>query len=411
MSSSSSTSSTGNNNGGIPSRSSSSSSAIVVSKVSGCHFLNIDGYSHTKEMLSHGHCSRSCTFRVGTHSWYLEYYPNGRSFLHNASDHMAICLVRDDDGDAGDGGAYEQMTARFHLLDHHAGKPVPGHTRGVTSPLLSGKIWECSSLVTRKELEEHVLDGDCLAVRCDITIVTVPRRAAPAPAVVVDVPAAAPDLQSQMGALLLSKEGADVTLQVGDGETTTFAARLSVFRSELFSATATSKAGSGGRVHVVDDGIDARAFEDLLRFIYTDAPPELDEEDDDFSSMAWLLVAADRYKVERLKMICENELCKRIDGNNFEATLALAEQHHCSCPWFNLSFSAFVSEGADIPKFRKFRKFRDKGHVDSGHPRSDAAPMTSGKAGSNAGARMELGIHHSGGEVSWHGSGNVVDLS
>uniref|UniRef100_A0A0E0BAQ9 MATH domain-containing protein n=1 Tax=Oryza glumipatula TaxID=40148 RepID=A0A0E0BAQ9_9ORYZ len=134
MSSSSSTSSTGNNNGGIPSRSSSSSSAIVVSKVSGCHFLNIDGYSHTKEMLSHGHCSRSCTFRVGTHSWYLEYYPNGRSFLHNASDHMAICLVRDDDGDAGDGGAYEQMTARFHLLDHHAGKPVPGHTRGYPLP-------------------------------------------------------------------------------------------------------------------------------------------------------------------------------------------------------------------------------------------------------------------------------------
>uniref|UniRef100_A0A0E0BAQ8 BTB/POZ domain containing protein n=1 Tax=Oryza glumipatula TaxID=40148 RepID=A0A0E0BAQ8_9ORYZ len=126
----------------------------------------------------------------------------------------------------------------------------------------------------------------------------------------------------------------------------------------------------------------------LLRFIYTDAPPELDEEDDDFS-MAWLLVAADRYNVERLKMICENELCKRIDGNNFEATLALAEQHHCSCPWFNLSFSAFVSEGADIPKFRKFRKFRS-------HPRSDAAPMTSGKVGSNAGARMELGIHYSG---------------
>ncbi|XP_052169365.1 BTB/POZ and MATH domain-containing protein 2-like [Oryza glaberrima] len=340
--SSSSTSSASNN--GIPSRS--SSSAIVVSKVSGCHVLKIDGYSHTKEMLSQGDCSRSCTFRVGTHSWYLEYYPNGRS-LHNASDHIAICLVRDDDdgGDLGYGGAArEQMTARFHLLDHHAGKPVPGHTRGVTSPLLSGKVWACSNLVTRKELEEHVLDGDCFAVRCDITIVKVPRRAAPAPAVVVDVPpaaaAAAPDLPSQMGALLLSMEGADVTLQVGGGEaeTTTFAAhrcvlaaRSSVFRSELFGATATSKAGSGGLVHVVDDGIGARAFEALLRFIYTDAPPELDEEDDDASSMARLLLgAADRYNVERLKMICENELCKRIDVNTVATTLALAEQHHCS---------------------------------------------------------------------------------
>uniref|UniRef100_A0A0E0M7U3 BTB domain-containing protein n=1 Tax=Oryza punctata TaxID=4537 RepID=A0A0E0M7U3_ORYPU len=335
--SSSSTSSTGNNNGGIPSHSS-SSSAIVVSKVSGCHVLKIDGYSHTKEMLSHGECSRSCTFRVGTHSWYLEYYPNGRS-LHSAGDHIAICLVRDDDSDLGYGGAREQMTARFHLLDLHAGKPVPGYTRGVTSPLLSSKIWACSNLVTRKELEEHVLDGDCFAVSCDITIVKVPRRAAPAPAVVVDVPAAAaaaPDLQSQMGALLLSMEGADVTLQVGGGETTTtttfaahrcvLAARSSVFRSEFFGPTA-----SGGQVHVVDDGIGARAFEALLRFIYTDAPPALDEEEDDASSMAQLLlVAADRYSVERLKMICENELCKRIDVNTVATTLALAEQHHCS---------------------------------------------------------------------------------
>uniref|UniRef100_A0A0E0DJM6 BTB domain-containing protein n=1 Tax=Oryza meridionalis TaxID=40149 RepID=A0A0E0DJM6_9ORYZ len=78
-------------------------------------------------------------------------------------------------------------------------------------------------------------------------------------------------------------------------------------------------------VAVVSAVSDARAFEALLRFIYTDAPPKLDEEDDDFSSMAWLLVAADRYNVERLKMIYENELCKRIDGNNFEAMLALAE--------------------------------------------------------------------------------------
>uniref|UniRef100_A0A0E0DJM3 BTB domain-containing protein n=1 Tax=Oryza meridionalis TaxID=40149 RepID=A0A0E0DJM3_9ORYZ len=151
--------------------------------------------------------------------------------------------------------------------------------------------------------------------------------------------AAAPDLQSQMSALFL---GADVTLQVGGGETerTTFvahrcvlAARSSVFRSELFGATATSKAGSGGQVHVVDDGIDARAFEALLRFIYTDAPPELDEEDDDASSMARdLLVAADRYNVERLKMICQNELCKRIDANTIDNTMALAEieKHHCS---------------------------------------------------------------------------------
>ncbi|BAT02917.1 Os07g0646950 [Oryza sativa Japonica Group] len=37
--------------------------------------------------------------------------------------------------------------------------------------------------------------------------------------------------------------------------------------------------------------------------------------------------------------------------------------------------------------------------------------MTSEKAGSNASARVELGIHHSGGKASWHGSSDVVDLA
>jgi speckle-type POZ protein len=43
-----------------------------------------------------------------------------------------------------------------------------------------------------------------------------------------------------------------------------------------------------------------------------------------------LLVAADRYNVERLKLICEHKLCKHIDANMVATTLALAEQHNCN---------------------------------------------------------------------------------
>uniref|UniRef100_A0A8I6YC72 BPM/SPOP BACK domain-containing protein n=2 Tax=Hordeum vulgare subsp. vulgare TaxID=112509 RepID=A0A8I6YC72_HORVV len=42
-----------------------------------------------------------------------------------------------------------------------------------------------------------------------------------------------------------------------------------------------------------------------------------------------LLVAADRYALERLKLICEDKLCNRIDTNSVATILALAEQHHC----------------------------------------------------------------------------------
>lgn len=42
-----------------------------------------------------------------------------------------------------------------------------------------------------------------------------------------------------------------------------------------------------------------------------------------------LLVAADRYCLERLKMICEDMLRNFIDTNTAATTLELAEQHGC----------------------------------------------------------------------------------
>jgi speckle-type POZ protein len=43
-----------------------------------------------------------------------------------------------------------------------------------------------------------------------------------------------------------------------------------------------------------------------------------------------LLVAADRYALERLKMICEGILCKSLDVESVATMLALADQHQCS---------------------------------------------------------------------------------
>lgn len=40
-----------------------------------------------------------------------------------------------------------------------------------------------------------------------------------------------------------------------------------------------------------------------------------------------LLVAADRHGLERLKLICEDKLCKYIDTRMSTTTLVLAEQH------------------------------------------------------------------------------------
>ncbi|KAF8754890.1 hypothetical protein HU200_011363 [Digitaria exilis] len=76
------------------------------------------------------------------------------------------------------------------------------------------------------------------------------------------------------------------------------------------------------------DDMDARVFKAMLHFIYTDTMADIDKEDV-LVMTQHLLVAADRYDLERLKLICEDKLCEYIDTSTVAATLALAEQHGC----------------------------------------------------------------------------------
>ena len=73
----------------------------------------------------------------------------------------------------------------------------------------------------------------------------------------------------------------------------------------------------------------------LLHFIYWDALPDMQEMVGLNSKWAstlmsqHLLAAADRYALDRLKLLCEAKLCEDVAINTVATTLALAEQHHC----------------------------------------------------------------------------------
>ncbi|KAF0897493.1 hypothetical protein E2562_037620 [Oryza meyeriana var. granulata] len=148
------------------------------------------------------------------------------------------------------------------------------------------------------------------------------------PPFVVDVPPST--LCWHLGDLLGETEGADVTLDVG-GETFTahryvLASRSLVFKAQLFGPM---KVENGTTIRV--DDMHPDVFRVLLHFIYTDElPAEGDDKDDGEAIMAQhLLVAADKYDLPRLKLICENKLSKRLDVSTVATTLALAEQHGC----------------------------------------------------------------------------------
>ena len=125
-----------------------------------------------------------------------------------------------------------------------------------------------------------------------------------------------------------------MTFEVG-GETVAahrsiLAARSQALRAELF---ALGPAGpSAAAVCVWVEGVDADVFQAVLRFVYTDSLPELEDGGGGVVATAMarrLLAAADRYGLERLKLICEDRLCDDIDAGTVGTALELVERHGC----------------------------------------------------------------------------------
>ena len=135
------------------------------------------------------------------------------------------------------------------------------------------------------------------------------------------------------------------------------AARSKVFMAQLFGPMMESTTSSV--IHIKD--MEAKVFAALLRFIYTDSFPQMDmdnnieeeggkeveeggkeeeeaveveggQEEDEPEYGVWLqalFVAADRYDLQRLMLLCEENLSKHIGVSSVASTLALAEQHQC----------------------------------------------------------------------------------
>ena len=102
-------------------------------------------------------------------------------------------------------------------------------------------------------------------------------------------------------------------------------------RSPVFKAEFYGPMSDMGEESKTVEGMDPIVFKSLLHFIYTDTFPVMEDLDSDEKEdmVKHLLVAADTYGMERMKLICEGILCKRIDVESVAYTLALAAQHHC----------------------------------------------------------------------------------
>ena len=163
----------------------------------------------------------------------------------------------------------------------------------------------------------------------------------------VDVPPS--DMGSHLGRLLDCADGSDVSFVV-EGEMfpahrAVLAARSPVFRAQLLGAMADAKMPS-----ITMHDISAATFKAMLRFMYTDALPADDELGDCplIEVFQDLLAMADRYALDRLKLICARKLWENMATDNVGSTLACAETYNC--PELKRKCIAFVAKDENLKK-------------------------------------------------------------
>lgn len=300
-----------------------SASAIVGVTTSGYHVLKVKHYSSIKVALPNGKHFDSQPFRVAGRTWVIRYFPNGDG--PDTADYISLYLrLKDHVADA------VMVQFMFSFSDQQVERQKPAYVGNqVTHRFVTDGSWGYKEFIKREVLEQSKrLKDDSFTIRCDIIIVGQPR-AEDAAAVLVSVPPL--ELPKHFGALLLGGKGADVRFLVGAeifaAHRCVLAARSPVFDALLFGPM---KEGSATEKCIRIDDMAPEVFQTLLHFIYTDSLPEMVEQDDGGAAMAQhLLEAADRYGLQRLKLICEDKLCQQIDVSTVATTLALAEQHCC----------------------------------------------------------------------------------
>lgn len=316
-----------------PSSSSSPSlttSTSLTQTVNGSHQFKITGYSLSKG-IGIGKYIASDTFTVGGYNWAIYFYPDGKSIEDNAA-YVSLFIALASDGT--DVRALFELTLldqsgkERHKVHSHFGRALES---GPYTLKYRGSMWGYKRFFKRTALEaSDYLKDDCLSVHCSVGVV---KSLTEGPKIYT-IPVPPSNIGEHFGKLLESAKGTDVNFEV-DGEIfaahkLVLAARSPVFRAQLFGPM---KDRNTQCIKIED--IEAPVFKALLHFIYWDSLPDMEELTGLNTKWAstlmaqHLLAASDRYGLERLRLVCEADLCEDVAINTVATTLALAEQHHC----------------------------------------------------------------------------------
>ncbi|CAO2209716.1 unnamed protein product [Urochloa humidicola] len=298
------------------------SSAYIAESAQGTHSFKV---AMKRVAGGAGACVSSDTFSIGGHDWRIRCYPRGGPDGMRSKNYVVFFL------DLLSENVKVQVLYDFRLLDRTTGEFTSLFSQKRLSGPASTGPWGNHDFIKRSSLGASYLQDDgCIVIECDITVVKL-SLVEEGEAVDVQVPPS--DMLDDLGKLLESGEGADVSFEV-KGEVfhaheIILAVRSPVFKEILRGST---RDNDDEMKSITIEDVQPDVFKALLRFIYTDSLPAVDGLDggDRNEEMVWcLLVPAEKYGMERMKLVCVNILCKRLDDKSAVRTLTLAVKHGC----------------------------------------------------------------------------------
>ncbi|XP_048526807.1 BTB/POZ and MATH domain-containing protein 1-like [Triticum urartu] len=307
-------------------------SACIPDSARGTHVFTVAGYRLHKG-IGVGNFIRSATFAVGGYHWCVRYYPDG--FSAEYKDYVSV---------------YVELQSKNSVVRALYDLRLTNRATGLSSLIFSRPssfpaFDSCKNdhvrgayMFMKRDLLEAspYLQDDCIVIQCDVTVLLkkIPAVATATTKTPEEIQVPPSDLLNNLAMLLEGKKGADVVMKVGEetfyAHKIVLAMRSPVFDAELYGPMAMWDKEKQC-IQIVD--MQPAVFRALLHFIYTDSLPAMDDlldSHDKREMIRHLLVAADRYAMDRLKLMCEAILCKGLDAESVAATLALADQHRCS---------------------------------------------------------------------------------
>lgn len=286
---------------------------VKVTKFS--YVWTISNFSFCREEV--GETLKSSTFSAGTNDklkWCLRVNPKGLD--EESKDYLSLYLLLI--------SCYKnEVRAKFKFsILNSKGEETKAMESQRAYKFVQGKDWGFKKFIRRDFLLDEangLLPEDNLTLFSEVSVVADSINISGQTSVNrFKIPEC--QLAENMNTLFENPSFPDVTLVCGNREFKMHKAILAA-RSVVFNAMFESNMVEGISNKVQIDDVEPDVMAEILRFIYTGKTSSIDKMSD------LLLAAADKYALDRLKSLCEEELCLNIDIENVADTLVLADLH------------------------------------------------------------------------------------